>query len=86
VTCDNFSTLFQFLLHTPLAVTICSAFSVIQEAEAHGLVLRSVGIDQLSQRNLQLQVPSGRPRSAALEVFLAFARQQLNALDESLTI
>ncbi|WP_210504553.1 LysR family transcriptional regulator, partial [Pantoea ananatis] len=40
VTCDNFSTLFQFLLHTPLAVTICSAFSVIQEAEAHGLVLR----------------------------------------------
>ncbi|MDC7862922.1 LysR family transcriptional regulator [Pantoea ananatis] len=86
VTCDNFSTLFQFLLHTPLAVTICSAFSVIQEAEAHGLVLRSVGIDQLSQRNLQLQVPSGRPRSAALEVFLAFARQRLNALDESLTI
>lgn len=86
VTCDNFSTLFQFLLHTPLAVTICSAFSVIQEAEAHGLVLRSVGIDQLSQRNLQLQVPSGRPCSAALEVFLAFARQRLNALDESLTI
>ncbi|ALV92209.1 MULTISPECIES: LysR family transcriptional regulator [Pantoea] len=83
ITCDTFSTLFQFLLRTPLALTICSAFTVLQEAETHGLVLRSVGIDQLSQRNLQLQAQSGRPRSAALNVFLAFLQQQLSALTNS---
>jgi DNA-binding transcriptional LysR family regulator len=84
LTCDNFSTLFHFLLRTPLAVTICSAFTVLQEAEAHGLILRSVAIDQLTQRNLQLQAQSGRPRSAALNVFLAFLLQQLTALEEPL--
>ena len=84
ITCDNFSTLFHFLLRTPLAVTICSAFTVLQEAETHGLMLRSVGIDQLSQRTLQLQTHSGRPRSAALNVFLAFLLQQLQALEEPL--
>ncbi len=84
ITCDNFSTLFHFLLRTPLAVTICSAFTVLQEAETHGLMLRSVGIDQLSQRTLQLQTHSGRPRSAALNVFLEFLLQQLQALEEPL--
>ncbi|MBY4951104.1 LysR family transcriptional regulator [Pantoea sp. DY-17] len=84
MTCDTFSMLFQFLLRTPQAVTICSAFTVLQEAETHGLILRSVGIDQLSQRTLQLQTQSGRPRSAALNVFLAFMLQQLDALEEPL--
>ncbi|MCA1174865.1 MULTISPECIES: LysR family transcriptional regulator [unclassified Pantoea] len=84
ITCDTFSTLFHFLLRTPLALTICSAFTVLQEAETHGLILRSVGIDQLSQRNLQLQAQSGRPRSAALNVFMTFLLQQMNALEEPL--
>lgn len=84
MTCDTFSMLFQFLLRTPQAVTICSAFTVLQEAETHGLILRSVGIDQLSQRTLQLQTQSGRPRSAALNVFLTFLLQQLDALEEPL--
>ncbi len=84
MTCDTFSMLFQFLLRTPQAVTICSAFTVLQEAETHGLILRSVGIDQLSQRTLQLQTQSGRPRSAALNVFLTFMLQQLDALEEPL--
>jgi DNA-binding transcriptional LysR family regulator len=84
ITCDTFSMLFQFLLNTPQAVTICSAFTVLQEAETHGLILRSVGIDQLSQRTLQLQTQSGRPRSAALNVFLTFLLQQLDALEEPL--
>jgi hypothetical protein len=48
------------------------------------LILRSVGIDQLSQRTLQLQTQSGRPRSAALNVFLSFLLQQLDALEEPL--
>ena len=84
MTCDTFSMLFQFLLRTPQAVTICSAFTVLQEAETHGLILRSVGIDQLSQRTLQLQTQSGRPRSAALNVFLTYLLQQLDALEEPL--
>jgi len=84
MTCDTFSMLFQFLLRTPQAVTICSAFTVLQEAETHGLILRSVGIDQLSQRTLQLQTQSGRPRSAALNLFLSFLLQQLDALEEPL--
>ncbi|MDR6350389.1 LysR family transcriptional regulator [Pantoea sp. SORGH_AS_0659] len=84
MTCDTFSMLFQFLLRTPQSVTICSAFTVLQEAETHGLILRSVGIDQLSQRTLQLQTQSGRPRSAALNVFLTFLLQQLDALEEPL--
>lgn len=84
MTCDTFSMLFQFLLRTPQAVTICSAFTVLQDAETHGLILRSVGIDQMSQRTLQLQTQSGRPRSAALNVFLTFLLQQLDALEEPL--
>lgn len=84
LTCDNFSTLYHFLLRTPLAVTISSPFTVLYEAETHGLILRSVGIDQLNQRTLQLQTQSGRPRSAALNLLLDFLRQQLDALEEPL--
>ena len=80
LTCDNFSTLFHFLLRTPLAVTICSRFTLPEEAQQHGLVMRAVNIDQLSQRTLQLQMPSGRHRSAALNLFLTFLQQQLSAL------
>lgn len=85
MTCDNFSTLFHFLLRTPLAVTICSAFTVIHEVETHGLALRAVAIDQLNQRHLQLQTPSGRPPGAALQLFLHFLNAQLDALARRLT-
>lgn len=79
LTCDNFSTLYHFLLHTPQAVTICSAFTVLSEAQAHGLIVKSMGVDQLSQRTLQLQTVSGRKRSAALNLFLNFITEQMNA-------
>lgn len=84
LTCDNFSTLYHFLLRTPQAITISSPFTVLYEAETHGLTLRSVGIDQLNQRTLQLQTQSGRPRSTALNLLLNFLHQQLNALEEPL--
>lgn len=83
LTCDNFSTLFHFLLRTPLAVTICSSFT-LEEAQQQGLVMRAVNIDQLSQRTLQLQTQSGRPRSAALTLFLTFLQQQLSALSAAI--
>lgn len=84
LTCDNFSTLFHFLLRTPLAVTICSSFTLAEEAQQQGLVMREVNIDQLSQRTLQLQTQSGRPRSAALTLFLTFLQQQLSALSAAI--
>lgn len=84
LTCDNFSTLFHFLLRTPLAVTICSSFTLAEEAQLQGLVMRAVNIDQLSQRTLQLQTQSGRPRSAALTLFLTFLQQQLSALSAAI--
>lgn len=84
LTCDNFSTLYHFLLHTPHAVTICSEFTVRYEAQAQGLIVKSMGVDQLSQRTLQLQTVSGRKRSAALDLFLEFITGQMNAQHGSL--
>ena len=82
LTCDYFATLYHFLLHTPQAVTICSAFTLLFERESQSLVLRSLGVDQLSQRTLQLQTVSGRQRNAALTLFLEFLQQRLTEMDQ----
>jgi len=82
LTCDYFATLYHFLLHTPQAVTICSVFTLLFERDAQNLVLRSMGVDQLSQRTLQLQTVSGRQRNAALTLFLAFLQQRLTEMDQ----
>ncbi|WP_017349460.1 LysR family transcriptional regulator [Pantoea sp. A4] len=83
-TCENFSTLFHFLLHTPEAVTICSAFTVAQETRDYALIMRPMGIEQLSHRTLQLQTLSGRKQSAALTLLLAFLQQRLSATENEL--
>ena len=70
------------MLHTPQAVTICSAFTLLFERESQNLVLRSLGVNQLSQRTLQLQTVSGRQRNAALTQFLAFLQQRLTEMDQ----
>ena len=82
LTCDYFATLYHFLLHTPQAVTICSAFTLLFERDTQNLVLRSMGVDQLSQRTLQLQTVSGRQRNAALTLFLQFLQQRLTEMDQ----
>jgi len=82
LTCDYFATLYHFLLHTPQAVTICSAFTLLLERESRNLVLRSMGVGQLSQRTLQLQTVSGRQRNAALTLFLDFLQQRLTEMDQ----
>ena len=84
LTCDYFATLYHFLLRTPQAVTICSAFTLLLERESQNLVLRTMGVDQLSQRTLQLQTVSGRQRSAALTLFLDFLQQRLSEIDRQL--
>lgn len=81
LTCNNFSTLYTFLLATPQAITICSQFTVMYQAVEQGLVLKSLGSEQLSQRSLQIQTALGRPHSAALSLFLDFARRALKQQD-----
>lgn len=82
LTCNTFSTLYAFLLATPEAITICSQFTVMYQAVEQGLVLKSLGSGQLSQRSLQIQTAIERPHSAALTLFLDFARTALNQQDE----
>lgn len=84
LTCNNFSTLYQFLLQTPTAITICSQFTVMYQAVEHGLMLKSVGAEQLSQRSLQVQTAIGRKPGTALTLFLAFVRHELKQKDESI--
>ncbi|WP_380178214.1 LysR family transcriptional regulator [Kalamiella sp. sgz302252] len=81
MTCDNFSTLYAFLQLNSQAITLCSRFSVLFQQTAPRLVLRSAGVDQLTQRTLQVQTVMGRQRSAALNLFLAFACEQLAKAD-----
>jgi len=80
LTCDYFATLYQFLLTTPEAITISSAFTLFNATQTQQLVLREMGVDQLSQRTLQLQRVSGRQRNAALSPFLAFLQQRISAI------
>jgi len=84
LTCDYFATLYQFLLNTPDAITISSAFTLLNAAQ-QDLVLREMGVDQLSQRTLQLQRVSGRQRNAALSPLLTFLQQRLNQIAAELT-
>lgn len=79
LTCDSFSTLYHFLCYTPLAITLCSPFTLMYSTEANGLIMKSTGVGQLNQRTLQLQTVAGRPRNAALNLFIAFLTQRLNA-------
>lgn len=79
LTCDSFSTLYHFLCHTPLAITLCSPFTLMYSTKANGLIMKSTGVGQLNQRTLQLQTVAGRPRNAALNLFIAFLTQRLNA-------
>lgn len=82
LTCNTFSTLYAFLLATPESITICSQFTVMYQAVEQALVLKSLSSEQLSQRSLQIQTAMGRPHSAALALFLDFARQELKRQDE----
>lgn len=77
LTCNNFSTLYAFLQQNPLAITLCSPFTVLFQHAGLNLALRSLGIDQLTQRTLQVQTVTGRQRSAALNLFLAYACEEL---------
>jgi len=83
LTCNNFSTLYAFLQQNPLAITLCSRFTVLLQPGEKDLALRSLGIDQLTQRTLQIQTVTGRQRSAALNLFLAFVCEELANMTES---
>jgi len=78
MSCNRFSTLYDFMLSTPGAIVACSHFSVLFKARRDGLVMKSINIEQLSQRTLQLQTQAGKHRSAALSQFIEFGCELLN--------
>ena len=80
LTCDSFATLWHFLLNTPGALTLCSQFTVLYQTDR--LALKSIGINQLSQRTLQIQTPTGRRGSAALALWLDFVCEEITQQDQ----
>ncbi|WNN42434.1 MULTISPECIES: LysR family transcriptional regulator [Winslowiella] len=82
LTCNAFSSHYSFMLNSPLAITLCSHFTVMYQPQEHGLVLKKFGVEQLSQRSLQIQTPPGRQHSAALRLFLQFASHELKQQSE----
>lgn len=77
LSCNRFSTLYEFMLHTPGAILACSHFSILYKARRDGLCVKSVNIEQLSQRTLQLQTVAGKKHSAILSQFIEFVRDEL---------
>ncbi|RLM22437.1 LysR family transcriptional regulator [Brenneria alni] len=80
-TCNHFSTLYAFLLNTPDAIAICSHFSVLYSARRDGLQVKSINMEQLSQRTLQIQAEVSKPTTAALKGFVDFLRDELAVQD-----
>lgn len=77
VSCNRFSTLYDFMVQTPGAIVACSHFSIIYKARRDNLRVKSVNIEQLSQRTLQLQTPAGKKHSAAVGQFIDFIRDEV---------
>ncbi|MEH0834574.1 LysR family transcriptional regulator [Pectobacterium cacticida] len=76
-TSNHFSTLYTFLLNTPSAIAICSHFSVLYSARRDGLQVKSVGLDQLGQRTLQVQTEVNKPVTTVLRNFFDFLEDEL---------
>ncbi|QLK61472.1 LysR family transcriptional regulator [Enterobacteriaceae bacterium Kacie_13] len=83
VSCNRFSTLYDFMVQTPGAIVACSHFSILYKARRDDLRVKSVNIEQLSQRTLQLQTPAGRRRSVALSEFIDFIRDEVSRESET---
>ncbi|ACS87260.1 LysR family transcriptional regulator [Musicola paradisiaca] len=81
-TSNHFSSLYDFVRNTPDAIGICSHFSILYSARRDNLRMRTVNIDQLSQRTFQIQTEMGRPRTAVLSAFFTFLRQELQIQDQ----
>ena len=77
VSCNRFSTLYDFMVQTPGAIVACSHFSILYKARRDNLRVKSVNIEQLSQRTLQLQTPAGKKHSAAVGQFIDFIRDEV---------
>lgn len=81
-TSNHFSTLYEFVCKTPQAISVSSHYSIMYSARKDGLIIKSINRDQLSQRSLQLQTEIGMPRTAILDTFFVFLRQELHQLDQ----
>lgn len=83
LSCNRFSTLYEFMLGTPGAIVACSHFSLLFKARTDNLVVKSINIEQLNQRTLQLQTQAGKHRSAALSQFIDFSCDLLTRESEA---
>ncbi|ERK16367.1 Transcriptional regulator, LysR family [Pantoea sp. AS-PWVM4] len=81
-TCNHFSTLYEFVCQTPGAISVSSHYSIMTRARQDGLIIKTINRDQLSQRSLQLQSEMGKPRSAMLDAFFVFLREELQQRDQ----
>lgn len=77
LTCNNFGSLYHFLTLNPLAVTLCSRFTLLYNPAENPLVVRSLSINTLAQRTLQIHLLPGRQQSEALRLFVGFISEQL---------
>ncbi|KGD76664.1 LysR family transcriptional regulator [Tatumella morbirosei] len=82
ITCNNFGSLYHFLTLNPLTVTLCSRYSLLYHPAGHPLAVRSLAINALTQRTLQIHLLPGRQQSAALKLFLGFITDQLQQQHE----
>lgn len=81
-TSNHFSTLYEFVRKTPNAISVSSHYSILCSARQDGMTMKTINRDQLSQRTLQLQTEMGKPRSAILNTFFSFLKQELHNLDQ----
>lgn len=77
LTCNNFSTLYQFMLDTPQAVTITSQYSVLYRAQVEPVRLKAVMVEQMNQRTLQILTQAGKRQTMAQRMLVAFIIEQL---------
>lgn len=80
-TCNHFSTLYTFLLDTPDAVAICSHFSVLYRTRQDNLLVKTMNMEPLNQRVLQIQADANKGETPVLGTFFAFLRDELAQQD-----
>jgi DNA-binding transcriptional LysR family regulator len=80
-TCNHFCALYEFVRNTPQAIGILSHFSIMCSAKRDGLILKTVNLDQLSQRTLQVQTKMDQPRTQILNEFFTFLKHELQRMD-----
>jgi len=76
-TCNNFSSLYHFLMLNPLAITFCSQFTIRSESNDPPFIMRNLLNNTLAERTLQLHQLPGRYQTASVRLFINFLEKAL---------